>query len=130
MTQTCNPSSGRRGRLACCRQAGSLLRPEFFKALCDPTRLAVLLRLVEHGAPATVSELGGCCPVDLSVVSRHLAVLRGAGIVESERRGKEVLYRMRWGSVVGLLRQMADAIAACCPEPENPSQSEEIRHGA
>lgn len=102
-------------RLACCQTAGDLLEPELFKALCDPTRLGVLLRLAELGRPSTVTEVAGCCPVDLSVVSRHLAVLRRAGIVDSQRRGKEVLYRLLYSRLAGTLRRMADAIEACCP---------------
>lgn len=62
----------------------------------------------------TVSELSDSFPTDLSVVSRHLAMLRDAGIVESEKRGREVFYRLRYDRLSGMLRQMADAIEACC----------------
>lgn len=119
MTQTCNRESHaattETRRLACCQTAGDLLEPELFKALCDPTRLGVLLHLAERGQPSTVTEVAGCCPVDLSVVSRHLAVLRRAGIVDAQRRGKEVLYRLLYSQLAGTLRRMADAIEACCP---------------
>jgi ArsR family transcriptional regulator, arsenate/arsenite/antimonite-responsive transcriptional repressor len=115
----CRPPAGRR---RCCAAAGEALEPEFFKALGDPSRLDVLLRLAERGAPATVSEVAGCCPVDLSVVSRHLAVLRRAGIVASRRRGREVHYRLLYSGLAATLRRMADAIEACCP-PETPEDS-------
>lgn len=48
-------------------------------------------------------------------MSRHLATLRDAGVVEGERRGKELLYRVRNAALVGTLRQLADSIEACCP---------------
>ena len=62
----------------------------------------------------TVSKLSDCCPTDLSVVSRHLGTLKEAGIVESEKRGREVFYRLRYDQVAQSLRQMADAIEECC----------------
>ncbi len=50
------------------------------------------------------------------MVSRHLAMLRDAGILSAEKRGKEVYYTVRCEEVVGLLRRIADALEACCPE--------------
>lgn len=129
MAQTCKrgPSEPppQAHRLQCCDRAGELLEPDFFRALCDPTRLGVLLHLAELGEPATVSRVAECCTVDLSVVSRHLRVLRDAEIVSSEKRGKEVFYRLHYGSLAGTLRKMADAIEACCPP--DPTRYEEKR---
>lgn len=93
-----------------------LLSPRFFKALCDPNRIALLCRLAEGRAPRSVSEMATCCPVDLSVVSRHLAMLRDAGILEATRQGKEVHYRVRVSAVARTLRAVADALEACCPD--------------
>jgi DNA-binding transcriptional ArsR family regulator len=77
--------------------------------------VALLVRLAQCGGPRSVSQVAGCCPVDFSVVSRHLAVLREAGILESEKRGKEVYYSVRYPQIVGTLRALADAIEECCP---------------
>ncbi|MHB9023641.1 MAG: ArsR/SmtB family transcription factor [Armatimonadota bacterium] len=101
---------------ACCSGLGELLDPRFFKALCDPRRVAILARLAALCAPCTVSKIAECCPTDLSVVSRHLAVLREAGILSAEKRGKEVYYAVRYPELVRTLRQLADALEACCPE--------------
>jgi DNA-binding transcriptional ArsR family regulator len=95
--------------LRCC------LSPPLFKALGDPTRLGILLALAARPGERSVSELGLCCPVDLSVVSRHLRTLREAGVVEARRDGKEVRYRVRFGALAGELRRLADALDACCP---------------
>ena len=92
-----------------------------FRALCDPNRLVILARLAEQGAPATVSEVAATLPIDLSVVSRHLAMLRDAGILEAEKRGKEVYYSVRLGWLVGTLRGTADALAKCCPSGTVPA---------
>ena len=51
-----------------------------------------------------------CCPIDLSVVSRHLGVLRDAGILEAQKRGREVYYRVRVDKLTTLLRNLADAL--------------------
>ena len=101
----------------CCSGLRDLLVPKFFKALGDPTRVAVLAQLAEEGCTCTVGQVASCLPVDLSVVSRHLGVLRDVGIVVAERRGKEVHYRVSYGALVSTLRQLADAIESCCPEP-------------
>jgi len=42
-----------------------------------------------------VCELTEMVGADMSTVSRHLAMLKGAGIVEDERRGAQVYYRLR-----------------------------------
>jgi DNA-binding transcriptional ArsR family regulator len=112
----------------CCRHLDRLLSPPFFRALGDPNRLALLTRLAGCCEPSTVTELSACCPVDLSVVSRHLAILRDAGIVESERRGKEVRYRVRFDVLSRTFRQIADAIDGCCPDvPKEAAQGSEDR---
>ena len=111
------------GQVQCCRNLHQLLRPTFFKALCDPSRIALFSRLAGCSQPCCVSEMAACCPTDFSVVSRHLALLRDAGILEAQRRGKEVYYRVRFDNVVQTLRAVADAIEACCPQTENGTHS-------
>lgn len=91
-----------------------MFAPGFFKALGDPNRISLMAQLATCCGAKTVSDLSECCPTDLSVVSRHLATLRDAGIVESEKRGREVFYRLRYDQLVLSLRKMADAIEGCC----------------
>ncbi len=111
MSKCCPPAQA-----SCCCDLSPWLSPPLFKALGDPTRGAILVRLAESGRALTVTEAASCCPVDLSVVSRHLRVLRDAGIVEAERRGREILHRVRYSELVGLLRGLADALETCCPD--------------
>jgi ArsR family transcriptional regulator len=115
MTQICKDSSTGRSGAECCQDLVELLLPDFFKALSDPNRIALVARLAERGSHCTVSEIAACCPVDLSVVSRHLATLRQAGVVEAEKRGRQVYYSVRFSDLANALRRMADAIEACCP---------------
>ena len=104
------------GTSPCCSGLGSLIPPEFFKALGDPNRVAILASVAESGGELRVSEVARCCPVDLSVVSRHLKQLRDQGLVTSEKRGKEVYYRARVSEIAALLRRLADALESCCPQ--------------
>lgn len=103
---------------ACCRPVDELLDPALFKALGDPTRTRLLGCLVKCGRACTVTEVAACCSVDLSVVSRHLAALARAGLLEARRQGRTAAYSVRYSRLCGLLRSLADAIEECAPEAE------------
>lgn len=92
-----------------------LLDPDLFKALGDPTRLQLLACLAKCGRSCGVTEVAQCCHVDLSVVSRHLAHLEGAGVLTATKHGRTVSYEVRFANLSGSLRALADAIDACCP---------------
>jgi ArsR family transcriptional regulator len=94
----------------------SLLDPDLFKALGDPTRVGLLACLAKCGRFCSVGEVAECCSVDLSVVSRHLKQLEQAGILDSEKQGRSVRYRVRFGELSSALRSLADAIDTCCPD--------------
>jgi DNA-binding transcriptional ArsR family regulator len=101
----------------CCAGLQTLLSPRLFKALSDPRRISLLVRLAEEGRPCTVGQLASGSGVDLSVVSRHLAALREAGVITCEKQGKEVWCSVQTGAVTRLLRDLADALESCCPSP-------------
>jgi DNA-binding transcriptional ArsR family regulator len=65
------------------------------KVLADPTRLAVLEALMD-GAKH-VGALQKLLHVEQSLLSHHLQTLRESGLVEAERDGKAVLYRLGQG---------------------------------
>ena len=60
------------------------------KAMAHPLRLSLLASLV--GEPRCVHELVEATGATQPMVSQHLRVLRGADLVRSERRGREVVY--------------------------------------
>jgi DNA-binding transcriptional ArsR family regulator len=109
--------SSNQRRAACCRLA-DLLSPRLFRALADPKRVSLLIRLAAAPGSCTVSQVGEGSGVDLSVVSRHLAVLREAGMIACVKRGKEVRCALDCRAVARLLRELADALEACCPTEE------------
>lgn len=97
----------------CCGPLDELLDPRLFKALCDPTRAKMLGCLAKCGRGCSVGEIGECCSVDLSVVSRHLALLAQAGVVESSKAGRVVTYTVRYATLCRTLRDLADALEGC-----------------
>jgi DNA-binding transcriptional ArsR family regulator len=62
-----------------------------FDALADTTRRDVLRAVAEDG-PLTATELAGRLPVTRQAVSKHLEVLRAAGLVTSSRSGRDVRF--------------------------------------
>jgi DNA-binding transcriptional ArsR family regulator len=66
---------------------------QVFGALADPSRRQVIDYLSARGT-ATATELTGELPMTRQAVAKHLATLAGAGLVESERRGRETRYRL------------------------------------
>ncbi len=63
------------------------------KALAHPTRLFIVDELSRAGERC-VCELTEMIGADISTVSKHLAILKGAGLLEDEKRGNMVYYRL------------------------------------
>lgn len=58
-----------------------------FAAVADPTRRAILRQLGR--GPARVTDIASRFPVSLNAISKHLLVLRRAGLVRQQARGRE-----------------------------------------
>ena len=67
---------------------------DLFAALGDPTRRHVIEQLAARES-VTASELARELPITRQGVSKHLAVLTGAGLVGVTREGREARYRLR-----------------------------------
>lgn len=65
---------------------------ETFKALSDPTRRAILDLL--KGGAKTAGEIGEPFDMTGATVSHHLSVLKEAGLISDERRGKYIYYEL------------------------------------
>src|ERR671925_334185 len=68
-----------------------MLETEVFRALADPTRRALLERLIAR--EMSVSELTADFHISQPAVSQHLSALRGAGLVVERREGRYAFYR-------------------------------------
>lgn len=87
------------------------------QALADPTRLAIVRELA-GSAEVCACDFTSCCDVRQPTVSHHLKVLREAGIIEAERRGSWIWYRLvpaaaeRLRSIAGEMSSMPQLIPA------------------
>ncbi|MBM9535621.1 ArsR/SmtB family transcription factor [Desulfobulbus alkaliphilus] len=71
------------------------------KALGHPTRLWMAEQLAD--GEKCVCELAEFIDADFSTISKHLAVLKQAGVVEDEKRGKQVYYRLKVPCIIKYL---------------------------
>jgi DNA-binding transcriptional ArsR family regulator len=100
-----------------CGAATSSLSPDVstidvdavFAVLADPTRRSLLDQLAKDG-PLSATQLAQTYTVTRQAVVKHLAVMADAGLLQSERQGREVRYELRaaqldeaaaWLSAVG-----------------------------
>jgi len=67
-------------------------RSQVMKALAHPARLLIVDELSK--AQRCVNELTEMIGADMSTVSRHLAVLKNAGIIQDKRQGAQVYYSL------------------------------------
>ncbi len=102
-------------------------RAEILKALAHPTRLWMVDRLAQ--GEECVCQFVEAAGVDFSTISKHLAVLKRVGIVEDERRGKQVFYRLQAPCVVGffhcvdaVLREETTSECALCQQREETNE--------
>lgn len=87
---------------------------KIFKALGHPSRLLMVDAL--RDGEKCVCELRELVGVDISTVSRHLAVLREAGIVSSEKRGTSIYYRLGLSCLGNFLECTARAVEQAARE--------------
>ena len=77
-----------------------------FRALADETRRTIL-RLLRDG-PLTSGEIADRFDSTWPTISRHLAVLRDAGLVTTERRGQEIRYELNTSVFQDLIQHLID----------------------
>jgi ArsR family transcriptional regulator len=84
------------------------------KALADPTRLAMVWCLRRAGTPVCICDFTATFDLGQPTISHHMGKLRSAGLVESEKRGLWVYYRLREDLPPTTLR-LIDALVATGP---------------
>ena len=75
-----------------------------FEAMGDPQRRQILRLLAD--ADRSVAELAEALPISRPAVSRHLRVLKSAGLVTEEPRGTRRIYRLQGEGVVAVQRYL------------------------
>lgn len=82
--------------------------PQFFFALGDTTRQQILL-LFEPGEEICVNDIARLFKISRPAISHHLKILRNAGLLVCDKRGKEVYYRVdhdHCARVLGAVREL------------------------
>ena len=93
---------------------------ELLTALASPLRLTIVALLDEHGSRC-VHELVSALGVPQPLVSQHLRVLRGAGLVAGERHHREVHYRLVDSHVGHIVRDALDHASHTIAEEARPA---------
>ena len=84
------------------------LRAKIFKALGHPSRLKMVESL--FAGERCVCELQAMVGSDISTVSKHLNILKEAGILQDERRGTSIYYSLRMKCVANFLSCVEDFV--------------------
>jgi len=85
-------------------------KAEVLKALAHPTRLWITEKL--RKGPCCVCEFVDQIDADFSTVSRHLSILRQAGVIEDEKRGKQVYYHLKVPCILNFMNCVEAVITA------------------
>ena len=106
-----------RQRGACCelpevdaRWAGRT--SELMKALADPTRLTMMASLWKAREPICICDFTAGMDLSQPTISHHMAKLKEAGLVESEKRGIWIYYRLRTDLAVDTQRLLTQLMAS------------------
>lgn len=102
-------------------------RAKIFKALGHPTRLSFVDALGR--GELCVCDLQKLVGADMSTVSKHLSVLKEAGVVEDEKRGNWVFYSLRMECVTQFMHcvdaTVARDLGLAPPPPHIPAMGAE-----
>ena len=101
------------------RKARSELRAQVVKALAHPSRILIAEALID--GEQCVCELTELVGADMSTVSKHLSIMKAAGLVEVEKRGLNVFYRLRCNCLGDFFR---------CVDSINRGQMDAMRRAA
>jgi len=85
-------------------------KSEVFKALGHSTRLRIVEKLAD--GEQCVCVLLEMFDIDMSTLSRHLSVLKNAGIVTDERRGKNIYYSLKCPCILDMIECMESELQA------------------
>ncbi|WP_347554270.1 metalloregulator ArsR/SmtB family transcription factor [Robbsia sp. KACC 23696] len=92
---------------------------QLFRLLGDTSRLRIVAACLD--APVCVSDIAAATALSPSLVSHHLRLLRGAGVVRGERRGKQIFYCAADEHVRRMIRDMHVHAVDCAPRLQDAS---------
>lgn len=86
---------------------------DFVKSIASESRLNILLLFLDS-QERTVNEISDAVGLGQSTTSEHLAVMKRAGVLTSEKRGKEVYYRPDRLRIAQCLETLSALLRRCC----------------
>jgi DNA-binding transcriptional ArsR family regulator len=89
-------------------------RAKILKALAHPSRLLVVDELAK--GERCVCELTAMIGADMSTVSKHLSLLKSAGLLQDERRGSQIYYTLKAPCVLRFLDCITQVVEASAKE--------------
>lgn len=95
-------------------QARFSARARIIKSMAHPTRLFIVHELAK--GERCVCELTDMVGADMSTVSKHLSVLKAAGIVQDDKRGNQVYYALRCPCVLRFFECVESVLSANAAE--------------
>jgi len=81
---------------------------EILKALAHPTRLFIIETLAGRDGERCVCELVDELPYAQSTISKHLSILRQAGLVQTRKEGLNVYYTLAHSEIKGILKVLEE----------------------
>lgn len=84
---------------------------QLLKALGHPVRLQIVAGLLSGGC--NVGHIWQCLCLPQPSISQHLKILRQEGVLEADRRGKEIVYRVADARIPAILAAMGIDVNAC-----------------
>jgi len=76
---------------------------EVLRALAHPLRMRIL-EFIDQNDMINVNKIYSSLELEQSITSQHLRILRQAGLVSTERRGKFIHYRLEYGKLTNTIR--------------------------
>jgi DNA-binding transcriptional ArsR family regulator len=95
-------------------QAWARESARLLKALADPTRLAMIWCLRRAAAPVCICDFTATFDLGQPTISHHMGRLKAAGLVESEKRGLWIYYRLR-DDLAATTTKLIDTLVAAAP---------------
>ncbi len=86
---------------------------DFTKSIGSESRISILLLFLD-GQERTVNQISEAVGLGQPTTSEHLAIMKRAGVLVSEKRGKEVYYRPDRTRIARYLDVLSDLLKRCC----------------
>ncbi len=86
---------------------------DFIKAIASESRIKILLLFLD-GQERTVNQIAEAVELGQPTTSEHLALMKRAGVLVSDKQGKEVYYRPDREQIIRYLETLGTMLKSCC----------------